>query len=811
MFKKNLRIAFRNFNKNKASAVINIIGLAVGISASLIIFLIVRYDFSFDHWQPENKQIYRVYTQIGIEGVNNGINLLAPQAIRQKVTGVSQVAHICDAGIFNFAKIKDGASEEVVSKWDDLVFADQNYFDLFPYKWLVGSPAVLGELNTIVLSESEVGKFFPGATYNEVVGRVISFDDSVNLTVSGIVADLKQHTDFKYQGFISLATFMQTPLKNSYGTISWSSVSGNSQCFVRLNAGADPIKIGRQVKALYKENTQKDNARWRQQGILQPLSDIHFNTQMDGRVSKASLRNLGVLALLLLLLAAINFINLSTARSTLRAKEIGVRKTFGSSNRGIIYQFLTETFVLTSMAALLAIILGPFLLHVFSGFVPEGLHFSEMFSPVMLVFLIITVVLVTFLAGLYPAFVLTRFKPVAALKNQPSKEGKSSRSMLRKILTVAQFVIAQVFLIVVVVVGKQIYFMMHKDLGFRKDAIISFYIPDGFTAKANSHKWVLMSDVQQLSAIRNISISSGPPTRNGYNTTSVSVMNNGKKMHFDNVHTRSVDDNYAALFGLKLLAGKNARVDTAAKIAEVMVNETFMHKMGVDDPRKLIGHYVLGGPTDTAEIVGVLKDFTTQNLHNPISPTVIFADDNSYGNMMSVLLDNSRPESWAATIAAVAKAFKRYYPNTDFDYNFYDESLAKLYSADRRLSILLKWATGLAIFISCLGLLGLVSFMTGQRTKEIGIRKVLGASVSDIIRLLSQSMLKLVLLACVIALPIAWYFSHKWLQGFAFKTSISWLVFVICCLAMLLISLMVLWIRTFKAARANPIESLKNE
>ncbi|SEA60456.1 duplicated orphan permease [Arachidicoccus rhizosphaerae] len=811
LFKRNLLIAFRNFKKSKATTAIHILGLAVGISASLVIFLIVRYDFSFDKWEPEADQIYRLYTQTGTEGTNAGVNLLAPDAIRQNVTGISHVAQVCAADFLNYAKVQTKADWKTVSDWGATVFVDANYFNLFPYQWLAGSPGVLNELNTIVLSTSEAGKFFPGVNYNEVVGKVISFDDSVNVTVRGIVQDQKQHTDFKFDNFISLSTFTKTPLINSYGTISWSSVNGYAQCLVRLVPGVNPQKVGKQIKDLYLANTKDQKAKWRQLGVLQPLSDVHFNMKIDGRVSKSSLLNLGVLALLLLLLAAINFINLSTAQSTLRAREIGVRKSFGSSNKKIIYQFLTETFVLTVLATVLALLLAPFLLHVFKGFVPDGLNMKDMLNPVVLLFLMMTIILVTFLAGLYPAFVLTQFKPVEALKNQTTKNGKTRNATLRQVLTVSQFVIAQIFLIVVVVIGKQIHFMMNKDLGFRKDAIISFYIPDGFTLGNKSHKSVLLNDLRQVNGIQDISISTGMPTRNGWNTTSVDIVRNGKKENFDNIHTRSVDDRYLPVFDLKLLAGKNIQVDTSSRMGQVMINETFMHQLNVKDPNQIIGQYMFGGGADTAVIVGVLKDFTTQNLHFAISPTVVFADNHSYGYMMSILLDQKRPDSWPGIIATVEKKYKTFYPNIDFNYSFYDESLEKLYNADQRLSTLLMWATGLAIFISCLGLLGLVSFMANQRTKEIGIRKVLGASVGSIIGLLSRSMVKLVLLAAVIAFPFAWYFSNKWLRDFAFRTKVGWSIFFICAAGMLLIALMVLCLRTLKAARANPVQSLRDE
>jgi ABC-type antimicrobial peptide transport system permease subunit len=538
---------------------------------------------------------------------------------------------------------------------------------------------------------------------------------------------------------------------------------------------------------------------------------VHFDTNIDGKaVSKSSLLNLGVLALLLLLLAAINFINLSTAQSTLRAKEIGVRKTLGGNNRQIVFQFLTETFLITLGATLLAIILSPILLQAFKGFIPEGLTSKEMFQPLIIVFLIAMLIVVTLLAGLYPAFVLTKFSPAQVIKNQVIHQGKSLSAWVREVLPVSQFVIAQVFLIMVLVIGKQIHFMLNKDLGFRKDAIVSFYIPDAFSARRHSKKFVLMNEMKTIPDIQNITISTGEPTRTGANTTAIDWYNKGNKMAFDNIHFRMVDTNYVTMFGLHLLAGRNVYIDTAEKITDVLINETMMHQMGFHNPQDVIGQYLLRG-TDSNQVVGVVKDFTTMSLYNPISPTVIFADERQWSYVMSILLNTNNPASWKPTLDKVGKLFKNLYPDKDFDYTFFDDDIKNLYQTDMRLSSLLTWATGLAIFISCLGLIGLVSFMANQKTKEIGIRKVFGASVGQIIVLLSKSLVKLVALASVIAFPLAWYFSHKWLQNFAFKTSLSWWLFLVSAVGMLVIALSVLCLRTWRSARANPVDSLRTE
>ncbi|HEY0298224.1 MAG TPA: FtsX-like permease family protein [Arachidicoccus sp.] len=812
MFIKNLQFAFRNFKKNRVITAINILGLAVGISASIVLFLMVDYDFSFDRWEPRKNDIYRVYTKVGSLGTNSGVSLAVPEAINQHITGIEAIAHFIQAPFDISVAIPNvlNGRPKVFIKNDDVSFADDNYFKIFPHQWLAGNRInALSGLNQVVFSESEAKKYFPDMALEKMIGQPVIFNDSINTTLTGIVADLKGQTDFDNKIFISLSTYMETNLKMSQGSGGWSSVNGSSQCFILLHQGADIANINVQLKKLYVENQKEDDEKYMQIGVLQPLSGIHFNTSIDGKVSKSSLMNLSVLALLLLLLAAINFINLSTAQSTLRAKEIGVRKTFGGNNRQIIYQFLTETFLVTACATLFAVILSPFLLYVFKGFIREGVGAKEIFQPIVIVFLIVMVIVITILAGLYPAFVLTKFRPALVLKNQTISKGKSRSVWVRQVLTVSQFVIAQVFLVVVFVIGKQIHFILNKDLGFRKDAVVSFYLPN-FGSELDK-KMVLYNELKKNPQIQTISLSNGTPTFSGWMSTRVTWYNKGKKNDFDNVHTRTADSNYLSVFKLQLLEGRNLHIDTSSRVADVLINETLLHQMGFHDIQNAIGQYISGGRTDSSQIVGVLKDFTTLSLHSPIQPTVVFADNTNTGNQISILLNANDPHSWKSTLDNTQKVFKSVYPDKEFDYKFFDDTIKNLYKNDSRLSSLLKWATGLAIFISCLGLLGLVSFMANQRTKEIGIRKVLGASVMQIITLLSKSLIMLVVLASIIAFPIGWYFSHKWLQDFAFKTTLSWWVFFISGIGMLLIALTVLCLRTFRAAKANPVDSLRDE
>lgn len=807
MFFSYLKIALRSLRKNKFSSILNVLGLSVGISAALVIFIIVRYDYSFDKWEPDSSQIYRVYTKYG-KYFFRGINLQAPNAIKQNVTGVKAVAHFIEGRSLHYAQVDGSAA--YLRHWGNLGFADPGYFNLFPHKWLVGSPEVLKDLNSMVLAESEVGRFFPGATYQDVIGRVIQFDDSVRLTVKGIVADIKGKSDFDFKNFVSLNTFTQTNLFKNESEDNWNTVNDRSQCLIKIAPNVNVASVAAQIKALYEKRSEGVDSSDRSVGLLQPLSHVHFNTEVYGVVEKSALVKLSILAVLLLSIAIINYINLSTAQSTLRAKEIGIRKIFGSGKGAIIRQFLLETFVLTAVATFLAILLVPFILRVFNGAIPHGLHMSVLFQPQIVLALLCLILLVSLLAGFYPAFVLTRFEPVAVLKGQVVNAGKSRGGLFRKSLTVAQFVFAQVFFLLMVVVGRQLHYMMQKDLGFRQKGIINFKIPDADQMPQNG-KEAFISELQKLPGIQDISLSTRTPIKASQFLWDFNLAWGGNTSSFQKVHVSQIDQNYLSLFDLKLLAGRNLRTSQKQTVGEALINLTFLKKMGFQDPTTVLGSYLVEGNGDSSRIVGVLKDFASQNLHKAMAPTALVADNQIKGNTVSVLFNNKDAESWAATITTIGKAFKKFYPKAVFDYEFYDQSIQQLYNFDLRVSFLLKWATGLAIFISCLGLLGLVSFMTGQRTKEIGIRKVLGASIINIMYLLSKNLIRLVLLACAIALPLAWYFSHKWLEDFAYKIRVGWITFILCALGMLLIALAVLWLRTFKAASANPVSSLRDE
>jgi putative ABC transport system permease protein len=816
MLKNYFTIAFRTLWKNKVFTAINIFGLAIGISASLVIFLLVNYHFSFDKFEKDNDRIYRVVSNFSFSGEiyhNSGVTDPMASAVRRELTGLDAVVPFRTWNGDPKVSIPGETKEPLVLKHEkNVVFADSNYFNLLNYHWLAGSSKIsLNNPNSVVLTASNAKHFFAKLTPSQAVGKQIYVDDSIGLTVTGIVQDIVANTDFTFKTFVSYATLEKTSLKPENWD-SWGSTNGAQQLFVKLSRGTSVKQVEDKIAGLVKKNKKVeggDNSKtWHS---LQPLKDVHFNgdygTYSLPVASKATLSGLLAVAVFLLLLGCINFINLTTAQASQRSKEIGIRKTMGSSKKQLVFQFLSETFLLTFLATILSVALTPLILKVFSGFIPEGLRFDLQSQPVILLFLFILIVAVTLLAGFYPSLVLSKFKPVTVLKNQVNANtGKTRNAWLRKSLTVSQFVIAQVFIMATMMVSKQIYYSLNKDMGFKKEAIVYLQTNYYDTIKANKH--LLLDKLRAIPEIAMVSLSTNPPSSNS-TWSGTAKYKDGKKEVETDVQQKYGDTNYIKLYQVKLLAGRNlVHSDT---VREFLINETYARILGFQQPQKAVGKYIEWSDKQIP-ISGVVADFNQKSLHEPIKPLIIGSWDNPQRTVNIALQpQNSAGTTWKTAIAKIEKAFKEVYPKDDFDYKFFNEDIAKYYESEKNISSLLKWATGLAIFISCLGLLGLVIYTTTQRTKEIGVRKVLGASVLQIVTLISKDFLGLIMLAFVVAVPLSWIAMHKWLENFAYRTDISWGIFVTAGAVMIIIALVTLGFQTIKAATANPVKSLRTE
>ena len=780
MFKNYFSISLRNFWRNKAFSTINVLGLSIGISAALVIFLIVYYEFSFDKFEKDNDRIYRVVLDAnfnGNEGHSTGVQAPLSSAIQNEVTGVDETVPVMQFQGDATAKVsivkKTSSNPLIFKKQSNIIFTNQQYFQLLNYKFISGSPQVaMKEPFSVVLTESRSQQYFPDVPAQDIIGRQITYNDNLTAVVSGVVKDLNKQTVFTAAEFISFATIAKTHLQKDFMMNVWDDWMAYSQVYIKLSKGITPGKTEAQLKNLlnkYNKDANRDEANT-MAFHLQPLDDIHFNNKypaVGGRIAdKSTLYGLSAIAVFLLLLGCINFINLTTAQASHRAKEIGIRKTMGSSKKNLVFQFLMETFFITVIATILSIIVTPFLLKMFEDFIPQGLHFDLLHQPYLILFLLLLTIAVSFLSGLYPAFILSGFRPALVLKNQAfTRSAQSRNAWIRKALTVSQFVIAQFFIIATMMISKQINYSINADLGFNKDGIITFDTPRDTVA---SHTQQLLNTINAIPEVEVASSGFFSPAGEGVAFTNVSYA--PKKDIQAEVQLRWGNPAYIDVYKIKLLAGRNVAPSDSMK--EFLINNTYAKLLGFQKPEDALGKQ-LSFNGKNMHIVGVMQDFHDQSMHAPIFP-LVFADGNGSTFHIRLKPNTAGGVAWQNGISKIQKAYKKIYPEADFNYNFFDEKIAKLYEREQHTASLLQWSTGLTMLISCLGLLGLVIFTTNSRTKEIGVRKVLGASVVNIISILSKDFIQLVLIAFAITAPIAWWATYKWLQDFAYRTNISW-------------------------------------
>jgi ABC-type antimicrobial peptide transport system permease subunit len=819
MFKNYLKIALRGFGRHKLFTFINVVGLSIGISAAVVIYLIVHFDFTFDKFHKDGDRIYRVvtnYTYSGDAGFNSGVCGPMGGAVKTQVTGIDVVAPFFTLGqpdVF----IPGNTDVPVRFKnQENIILADGNYFKIFEYKWLAGSvQQALDAPNQVVLTSDQAKKYFPTLSYDQMIGKIVTYD-TLKTTVTGIVQTIKENTDFNFHDFISYTTNQANKtIADQLQLTKWGATNSESQLFVKLSPKTTTAHIEKQINDIFSKN-YKERAGVSHSYHLQPLSDMHFNENyynfFDDRIaSKTTLYGLLAIASFLLLLGCINFVNLTTAQATQRAKEIGIRKTMGSSRKQLILQFLSETFFITLVAVIISIVLAPLILKLFADFIAPGISANLLGQRDLILFLVVLTVVVSLLSGFYPAILLSGYNPIMVLKNQSvSNSSKSRNAYLRKFLTITQFIIAQFFIMATILVSKQIYYVMHKDMGFKKDAILIISAPwKNLTIKKNK---LLIDYIRSIPQVSLAGLGGLPPSEDGSNSTE-STYRDGKKEVKIELDEKYGDENYINVYHIKLLAGRNLRASDST--SGFLINETYARLINPQHPLEAVGKQIEKFNGDkTMQVIGVVGDFNQMSLHESITPLAILEGNQTYNYArVHVALKPETPggNEWKTAIAQMGTYWKQIYPDDDFDYKFFDDNIAKFYVSEKQTATLLAWATGLSIFISCLGLLGLAIYTTNQRTKEIGIRKVLGASVAQIVTLLSTEMVSLILIAFVVITPIAWWAMNKWMQSFADRTTISWWIFVLSGVGMIITAVFVSSFQTVKAAIASPVKSLRSE
>ncbi|MBX2967073.1 MAG: ABC transporter permease [Cyclobacteriaceae bacterium] len=809
MLKNYLTITFRNVIRNRSYTFINVAGLSVGIAACLVTFLVISFELSFEKFHAHYDRLYCV-ARTSTDASGTGHSLATPYpfaaAFRTDFPDIplnTQIHHHEEAQVI---------LGDEKHKVKNILFADSLFFDVFSFEVLSGNPrAELGTPGKVFLTQSLAGKIMKdGITH-------LKLSNKLDLEIAGIVKDPPPNSHIKFSMIVSMPSFTSDFLGlpiDQWGMIS----SGYS--YVVLPDEMTPLTVENRFEPFvekYQDSSESEKVVYH----LQPVGDIHFDERYGetaggpSYVNRSTLVILGLLGGFILLVACINFINLSTALAVKKSREIGVRKTLGASRGQLVFQYLSEAFMLTVISTLLAVVITEAALPFINSFLQKELLFRP-FSGLPAVFLAVLVLVTTLLSGLYPAFVLSGFSPIAVLKNKLTYQGTSG-AYARKYLVVFQFLVAQMLIIGTLVVADQMEFLNSKPLGFAKEAILNVSLPDTKKELRESFQSLL----ETIPEVEKVSFSVGAPTSDNNLNTSYHLTERGNKERYG-IGLKLVDRNYLETYGMELAAGRwfteneEKAVDFSALFGTsseeqkyvYIVNEALVRQLGFSSNEDIIGKNITTGLNGiTAEVVGVVKDFHIKSLHHAVEPVALLHFPYFYYDA-GIRFNTAGTQN---VLNAIEEAYAKVFPDYLFEYSFLDAHLENLYQQEKRSFALIRIFAGLAIFISCLGLLGLVSFLTQQKIKEVGIRKVFGASVTNIVFLFSKSFITLIVIAFVAAVPLAWYGMNSWLEGFAYRTSLNVSVFVVALLSTLVVAMLTVIYQSMRAAVANPVDSLRSE
>lgn len=785
MFRSYFLIALRNLKRNWSYTFLNVFGLTLGIASCLILFLVVKNELSYDDYTKADR-IYRV-TWNAID-FNSNISLAVAPKMRADFPEL-KVAQV----MYNQEGIMKINHQRFKEK--DFVIADENLPQIFDFQWISGDPkTALKEPNSIVLTQSIAKKYF-GNT--DPMGQVFNVENQYDVKVTGVIKDLPSNRSVPIQLLLSFET-IRNRVKDGMNNIY--DIGGGFFTFMLLPEHYSVDRVKARIPAFIHKNWNLNPKEVR--FPLQPVRDIHFDQRYINNVvtptSKDTYYALFGVALLIIITACINFVNLATAQAIKRSKEVGVRKVLGANRGQLIRQFLGETTVLVMFSLVSGIVLASALLSGSASWLNIKLDASQLTQPIVIAYISGITIMVILIAGLYPAFVQSAFQPVESLKDKGGKFVKGFS--LRKGLVVAQFAISQILIVGTIIVANQMDFFENQDLGFKKDAVISFYIPD--KAKGD----VLRQQLIHNPGVEQVTFSNGAPSYNnafnGFTAPQFGIIKD------DISELKFVDENYIDMFGLKMLAGQKVvkRDPKDTTMIRVVANETMMHKLGINNPEKALGQIIKFGNTNVL-IQGVVQDFQSESKHKKRRACVLgYFPDGFF--MASVKL---KPTAMPATIDQIDKTWNALFPDNLFEYKFLDDHIASFYKQEQKEYTAFKFFSCIAILIGCLGLYGLIMFAAAQRTREVGIRKVLGASLISIVGLFSKEFVILIIIAFIIAAPVAYWAMNNWLNNYAYHIHINAGIFIVAIAASFLIAAITIAYQAIKAARVNPVKSLRSE
>jgi putative ABC transport system permease protein len=814
MFKNYFKTAFRSLIRNMNYTIINIAGLAVGIAVCMMIFIIIQYQTSFDSFHSNKDHIYRVLTEYHhAEDANitygKDVPFPMPEGLKTAFPQIERAAPIWASHNDQLLIPEDnGTTIKTFKENKGVFFTEPSFFKIFDFPLLAGSYESLKDPNNVLLTKEIAEKYF--GDWKTAIGKTIKLEAGGSLfshgidvlKVSGILATIPANTDFQLKLVVAFGTGITEDMaKNT----DWEDrTNSDFGCYILLPPNISVDNFNQKLRAYSRKVESPDN---KDSYIIQPLSAVHYDTQTGNYSNKAIshelLNVLWLIAAFILLIACVNFINLSTAQAVNRAKEVGVRKVLGSNKSQLQIQFIIETFLIVIVAVMLAAGITILAMSSVNQLLELSLSFNILNNPAIILFLLTVTIVVTALAGFYPSVVLSRFNPVNALKSKLTANTAKGIS-LRRGLVVFQFIIAQALIIGTLIIVKQMNYFINQPLGFDKDAIINvpFRVDSVWFSKVDYLKQQLLS----VNGVQAVSFSSNTPVEDANDIWSTFKFDHAIKEADFKVIIKFADNEYVPAYKLQLIAGRNLQPSKMTR--EFLVNESLMKSLGIKNPDEILNKEIsIWGDQIKCPVVGVLKDFNDRSFRHDLAPLLITTNNTMY-NQAGIKLATTNISS---TLQSVKKIWEQTFSDYVYEYKFLDDKIESFYKQENQLAQLYKIFAAIAIFLSCLGLYGLASFMAVQRIKEVGIRKVLGATAGNIVYLFSKEFIILIAIAFAIATPIAWYFMHQWLQDYVYRINISWWIFAAGGLVAIIIAIATISFQVIKAAIANPVKSLRTE
>jgi putative ABC transport system permease protein len=808
MIRNYIKIALRSLWKNKGFSAINIIGLAIGLATCLLITLFVLDELSYDRYNKKADRIYRVDGDIKFGG-NHFTLATAPDpmgaTLKKDFPQVEQYVRLRKAGGLLIKKGNENVQE------NDVIYADSTLFDVFTLPMLDGNPqTALQEPNSVVITETIARKYF---NTTQAAGRNFIINNRDHYAVTGVIKDIPSQSHFNFDFFVSLCTRAESRSNN------W--LSNNFNTYILLKKGADPQKleaqfdglvekyVGPQVMQFMSINLDefKKSGNY-QKHQLTPLTRIHLHSDKEAELGPNShiqyVYIFSAIAFFILLIACVNFMNLSTARSAKRAREVGVRKVLGSLKANLVKQFLTESILISTIALALGLALAWSMLPYFNQLAAKDIKLPILSNPWLLPILLLLVLITGLLAGSYPAFYLSSFKPIEVIKGKLAAGFKTN--WFRSGLVVFQFAISIMLIIATMVIYKQLHFIQSHKPGFNREQVLVIHNSHPLGSKAKAFR----EEIVKLPGIENATITDYLPTNGWRNDNPVFADPTLDQKRAVSMQTWEVDEQYILTLGMELVAGRNFSREFPTDSSGIIINEAAAKRYGFSDPIGKNLYYIRDindhNNISILHIVGIVKDFNFSSMRQQVTPLSLMLGQ--YPGNIALRIHSADMHH---LVAQIEKKYKAMAPGEPFNYSFMDEDFNNLYRTEQRMGVIAIAFSALAILIACLGLFGLAAYAAEQRTKEIGIRKVLGATVSHITAMLSKDFLKLVIIAAVIAFPLAWWVMHTWLQDFAYRTNISWWIFIMAGLLAAVIAIVTVSFQTIKAAIMNPVKSLRTE